>query len=122
MNPSTTRRQRGFSMISLLFWAAFIGFFGYLAVRALPTINEFLTIQKTINKIAMSPPPTVAEIRADFNRQKDIEYAIVSIDGKDLEITKERDKIVIAFAYDKEVPVVGPVFMLIKYEGRAVGK
>jgi cytochrome oxidase assembly protein ShyY1 len=121
MNPGTSRRQRGFSFISLLFWAMFIGFFGYLAVRALPTVNEYLTIQKTINKISNDPPSTVAEIRAAFNRQKDIEYAIVSIDGNDLEITKENDRVVIAYAYQKEVPVMGPVSMLIRYEGKAIG-
>ena len=105
------------TMIGLLFWAAFIGFFGYLAVRALPTVNEYMTIQKAITAIAANPPPTVAEIRGAFDRQRQIEYSIVSIDGKDLEITKENDRVVIAFAYDKEVPIMGPVYLLVKYEG-----
>jgi hypothetical protein len=113
----SVRRQRGLTMIGLLFWAAFIGFFGYLAVRTLPTVNEYLTIQKAIAAIAANPPPTVAEIRGAFDRQRQIEYSIVSIEGKDLEISKENDKVVIAFAYDKEVPIMGPVFLLVKYEG-----
>jgi hypothetical protein len=36
-------------------------------------------------------------------------------------VTKENDKVVIRFAYDKEVPIFEPVYLLIKYsgEGRA---
>ena len=39
--------------------------------------------------------------------------------GKDLAITKENDKVVIAFAYDKVIPMMGSVNLLIKYEGRS---
>jgi uncharacterized protein DUF4845 len=111
--------QRGVSLIGLLFWAIIIGFFGYVLVRALPTINEYLTIQTAINKIAASNPSTVGEIRAQFDKQKDIEYSIASISGKDLDITKENDRIVIRFAYAKELELIAPVFLLIKYEGRS---
>jgi hypothetical protein len=52
-------------------------------------------------------------------KQKDIEYSIVSITGKDLVITKENEKVVVSFAYDKEVELVKPVFLLIKFEGRS---
>jgi hypothetical protein len=111
--------QRGVSLIGLLFWAIIIGFFGYVLVRALPTINEYLTIQSAINKIAATNPSTVGEIRVQFDKQKDIEYSIASISGKDLDITKENDRIVIRFAYAKELELIAPVFLLIKYEGRS---
>jgi hypothetical protein len=61
----------------------------------------------------------VPEIRAAFERQKEIEYSISSISGKDLTVTKENEQIVIGFAYDKEVPLFDPVFLLIKYSGRS---
>lgn len=112
-------RQRGLTLIGLLFWAIIIGFLGYVLVRTLPTINEFLTIQKAVNKIAAANPTTVGEIRTQFDKQKEIEYSISSISGKDLDITKENDKIVIRFAYDKELELIAPVYLLIKYEGRS---
>lgn len=117
--PSSARAQRGVSLIGLMFWAIIIGFIGYVAVRVLPTINEYLTIQRAVNKIAAESPPTVIEVRKAFERQKDIEYSISSITAKDLEITKENDRLVIRFAYDKEIPLVEPVFLLIKYAGRS---
>lgn len=113
------RRQQGMSLVGLLLWAIVLGFIGYVAVRVLPTVNEYVTIQRAIDKIAAAPPGTVAEIRTAFERQKEIEYAIQAISGKDLDISKENDRVVIAFSYEKEVPVGGPVYILLKYKGRS---
>ena len=112
------RDQRGLTLFGLLFWAIIVGFLALLGMRVLPTLNEYFTIKRTINKIA-GEGSTVPEIRAAFERQKDIEYSITSISGKDLSITKENDKIVVRFAYDKEVEVMKPVYLLIKFEGRS---
>lgn len=111
--------QRGFSLFSLLFWAILVGFVVLMGVRVLPTINEFLTIQKAVNKSALEGGNTVPGIRAAFDRQKDIEYSISSISSRDLDITKENDRIVVRFAYEKEIELTSPVFLLIKYEGRS---
>lgn len=116
---ASRRPQRGLTLFGLLFWAIVVGFVGYVAVVTLPTVNEYWTILRTVNKIAESPPSTVAEIRTAFDRQKDIEYSIQSVSGRDLDITKENDRVVIGFAYDKEIPLMGPVYLLIKYEGRS---
>lgn len=114
-----SRKSRGLSLIGLLFWAIIIGFVGYVAVRVLPTVNEYLTVQRAVDRVAAESPPTVAEVRKAFDRQKDIEYSISSISGKDLEVTKENDRLVIRFAYDKEIPIVEPVYLLMKYKGRS---
>jgi hypothetical protein len=115
----TCARQRGISLLGLLFWAVLIGIVAVVALRVLPTVNEYLTIQRAVNKIAASGATTVPELRVAFDRQKDIEYSISSISGKDLAITKENDRVVVAFAYEKQVELAGPVFLLIKYEGRS---
>lgn len=111
------RSQRGVTLFGLMFWAVLIGFAAYVAVRTLPTLNEYMTIVRSVKMIATGNPSTVAEARQAFDRQKDIEYSIQEISGKDLTITKENDRVVIGFAYDKLVPIYGPVFILIKYEG-----
>lgn len=113
------RRQRGVTLIGLLFWAIVIACVALVVIKVAPTMNEYFTIQRAVNKLATSGGGTVPEIRNAFERQKDIEYSISSISGKDLEITKENEKIVISFAYDKEIELVEPVFLLIKYRGRS---
>jgi Domain of unknown function (DUF4845) len=115
----SARRQRGITLFGLLFWAVVVGFVALIVMKVLPTMNEFFTIQKAVNKIAVEGGTTVPEIRAAFERTKDIEYSITSISSKDLNITKENDKVVISFAYDKEIELMKPVFLLIKYEGRS---
>ena len=116
---SPRSQQRGLTLFGLMFWALMVGFVAYVLVRVLPTINEYVTIQRAVEKIAATQPATVAEARQAFDKQRDLEYSISAISAKDLVVTKENDKVVIAFAYNKEVPIYGPVFVLIKYEGRS---
>jgi cytochrome oxidase assembly protein ShyY1 len=113
----SNRAERGITLIGLLLWAILIAFVALMLVRAMPTVNEFATIQRAVRKIAREGPTTVPEIRAAFDRQREVEYSIVSITGKDLQVTKENDEVVIRFAYDKELEILAPVYLLIKYEG-----
>lgn len=116
---ASSRRQRGVTLFGLMFWAIVIGVTALVVMRVLPTVNEYYTIQRAVDKIAREGGTTVPEIRAAFEKQKQIEYSITSIDGKDLQITKENEKVVVSFAYDKEIELVAPVYLLIKYEGRS---
>jgi len=115
-NPA---RQRGLSLIGLLFWLSLAGFVVVIGLKTFPSINEYLTIQRTVNKIAHEGGSTVAEIRAAFDKQKEIEYSISTISGKDLEVSKDNDRLVISFKYDKVIELYGPVNLLIQYEGRS---
>ena len=103
----------------MLFRSIIVGALALVVMKVLPTMNEYFTIQKAVNKVAREGGTTVPEIRTAFERQKEIEYSIQSISAKDLNITKENDKVVISFAYDKEIELVKPVFLLIKYEGKS---
>ncbi len=109
--------QRGLTLFGLLFWAMLVGFGAYLLVRVLPTINEYSTIRRTVDVIAKTQPSTVAEARQAFDKQKDLEYSISALSGKDLVVAKENEKVVISFSYDKVIPIYGPVYILIKYSG-----
>src|SRR6185369_12952347 len=46
-------RERGVTLFGLLFWAIVIGFGALIVLRVLPTMNEFFTIQRAVNKIAV---------------------------------------------------------------------
>ena len=111
--------QRGITLIGLLTWTIFIGFAGYLLVRVLPTISEAYTVQAVVDRLAAAPATTVPEIRRAFERQRTIDSTITSVTGADLDITKENDRVVIGYAYEKEIPLFGPTFLLIKYAGRS---
>ena len=56
--------QRGISLFGLVFWAMLIGFFGYVAVVVLPTVNEYYTIQRAVDKVKKAK---LRAIREDAN-------------------------------------------------------
>jgi hypothetical protein len=111
--------SRGLTLIGLLALAIVVGFAGYILVRTVPTVTEYYAIQRAVDRLAASPPATVPEIRRAFDRQLDIEQTISAVKGADLDITKENDRVVIRFAYEREIELVGPVFLLIKYDGHS---
>ena len=120
LKPMNSRRQgRGFSLFGILFLSIVIGMAAVFVMRVAPTVNEYFTIVKAINGIAKTAK-SANEVKAMFDKQTDIEYSISSIKPADLIVTKEKDKLVISFAYDKEIPLFGPVYLLIKYEGRSI--
>ena len=116
--PRHARGQRGITLIGLLFWAVVVASVSLVVIKVLPSVNEYFTIQRAVNKVATNGG-TVPELRAAFDRQQQIEYSISSISSRDLEITKENERVVIKFAYDKEIELVEPVYLLIKYRGRS---
>lgn len=109
---------RGLTLLGLLFLSVVVSFGALLVIKVFPTVNEYLTIQKAIERIARTAS-TPQEARAAFEKQKQIEYTIESISGADLFVTKKNDKLVIAFAYAKEIEIFDPVFLVFKYKGRS---
>ena len=113
------RVQRGITLFGLLFWAVIIGMASLVGMRIVPTSIEYFTIMKAINRVSGdTSATTVPQIRTAFDKQREID-AITSITGKDLAITKENDQVVVSFAYDSEIELFKPVYLLIKYEGRS---
>ncbi len=113
------RAQRGITLFGLLFWAIIIGMVSLVAIKIVPTSIEYFTIMKAINKVSGdTSATTVLQIRAAFDKQREIDD-FKSITGKDLTITKENEQVVVGFAYDSEIELFKPVYLLVKYEGRS---
>lgn len=114
------QRQRGITLIGLLFWAFIICVFALVGMKVTPAVLEYQTISGMVNKAAKEGGSTVAEIRSAYDRAAQIEYGVEAIkNSRDLDITKENEQIVIRFAYDKEIELISPVYLLIKFEGQS---
>ncbi len=109
-------RQRGISFIGVLFVVGVLAFAGVIAAQAFPTVVEFQSITKAATKA--KDGASVVEVRSIFDKAAQVDD-IKSIAGKDLEVSKEGDKTVVSFAYNKEIHIAGPAFLLIKYAGRS---
>lgn len=114
---TSIRKQRGISLFGLIFLGAIIAFVGIVAAQVIPPLNEYLTIKKQINMVK-DKGNTVESIRREFDATAYVND-ITSVTGKDLDITKVNDKIRISFAYQKVIPIAGPVYLLIKFAGQS---
>ena len=116
MKDQLNSRQRGFSMLGFLFVAGVLAVVGVLGAQAFPTVLEYQAALKAVQKA--SAGNTVGEVKVIFDKAAQIDD-INSISGKDLVVTKEGDKVVVSFAYNKEIHMFGPAYLLLKYAGRS---
>ncbi len=109
-------RQRGISFLGLIFVGGVLAVSGVIAAEVFPTFLEFQAVGKAVQKA--SGGSSVPEIRTIFDKAADIDN-VKSIKGKDLEVTKEGDKVVVSFAYEREIHLAGPAYLTLKYAGRS---
>jgi hypothetical protein len=113
-------RQQGASIFSMLILAVVVGFFMLMGARVFPSVNEYLTIRKAVNQIMRSAPGSPGDVRSAFEKTSEVEYSIKTITAKDLTIVPVGEAgLRTSFAYNVEIPIVEPVFLLVKYEGSA---
>ncbi|MGQ2996512.1 DUF4845 domain-containing protein [Variovorax sp.] len=111
---NSAARQRGISFIGLVFVAVVLACVGVVVAQVIPTLIEYQAIYKAANKAKEGS--TVPEIRAIFDRAQAIDD-FQSVMGRDLDIKKVNDKVVISFAYEREIPLFGPAYLVLKYKG-----
>ena len=109
-------RQRGMSFLGLVVVGGFLAVGGVITAQVIPTAIEYQAVVKAANKA--SEGNTVAEVRSIFDKAAAIDN-ISSITGKDIEVTKEGEKIVVSFAYQREIHLAGPGYLTLKYTGRS---
>ncbi len=107
-------RQRGLSFLGLLVIGGLLAVTGVIGAQILPTAMEFQAVSKAAKKAREGS--SVAEVRSIFDKAAAVDN-ITSITGKDVEVTKEGDRIVVNFAYQREIHLVGPAFLTLKYAG-----
>lgn len=115
MRFSSVHHQRGLSLIGLIFFGMIAVGLLVLGFKTVPAVVEYIAVERAIQKIK-NEGSTVGEIRAAFDRFAQIDE-ITSINSRDLDITKEGDQVVVSFAYEKRIPVMDKVWLLIDFSG-----
>ncbi|WP_432730396.1 DUF4845 domain-containing protein [Variovorax sp. W6] len=113
---SSAAQQRGISFVGLVFVAAVLGCLGVVIAQVIPTLIEWQAIDKAANKAKEGT--TVPEVRAIFDRAQAIDD-FKSVSGKDLDIKKVGDKVVVSYSYEREIPLFGPAYLTLKYKGES---
>jgi len=116
MTTQLPSRQRGISFIGLVFVGSILAMGGVVAAQIFPTALEFVAVQRAVDKAKEGQ--TVPEVRMIFDKTASIDD-IKSISGSDLTVTKEGDKVVVSFSYEREIHLAGPAYLTLKYAGRS---
>jgi hypothetical protein len=109
-------RQTGLSFFGVVIVGAIVVFCFVVGAKVVPTVVEYQAIRKAADRAAAGT--TVAEVRSLFDRSAAVDD-ISSIKGTDLVVSKEGDKVVVSFAYNKEIELFSPAYLLLKYQGRS---
>jgi hypothetical protein len=114
MMMQSRSRQRGISFFGLIFVGGVLAMSGVVAAQIFPTVVELQAIQKAVQRASVGT--TVAEVRTIFDKQASVDD-IKSISGKDIEVSKQGEKVVVSFEYQREIHLTGPAWLTLKYSG-----
>jgi hypothetical protein len=113
--PQLARRQRGLSIVGLIFIGGIVVILLLIGFRLVPAFTEYMAIERAVQKIK-NEANTVPEIRSAFDRHAVIDD-IKSINSRDLDITKDNDRIVISYAYSYQLQLLDNVRLVIDFSG-----
>ena len=107
--------QRGLSLVSLIFVGVIVLILLMIGMKVVPALAEYLAVERAVQKVA-NEGQTVRDIRSAFDRYATIDD-IKSISGKDLDITKDSERIIVSYSYSYSVPVLDNVRIVIDFSG-----
>ncbi|HMW17016.1 MAG TPA: DUF4845 domain-containing protein [Accumulibacter sp.] len=114
-------RQRGLALTGLIIWAVVVALVAILSIRVLPEVIDYYKIRQAVKAVATdSNGRSVAELRSAFSKYAEVEH-IKTLTPTDLDIYKEDNQVVIAFAYEKRIPLIANVSLLIEFNGASRG-
>src|SRR5579864_5275959 len=109
-------RQAGLTMIGFLFVALIVVVIALVGFRILPSYIEYFSVKKAVAGAlddAVDGQP--ATVRKFFERRVSAEY-IDSIDWRNLEVTKQNNQIVGTIAWEKRMPLVYNISLVLDFE------
>ena len=109
------KNQRGITLVGMVVVCIVIVLVAIGGLKIAPAYIEYFKIKKAIVGIAQTNSKgTVGEVREAFNRRAAIDDIEV-IAGRDLEVTKEGDELVISFAYPRRISLFGNVSVVFDF-------
>ena len=109
-------RQRGMTLLGILFVFAVLGVFVVAGVKLLPGYLEYMNVAKAMDALKSGADGTSpAAITRSLEKQFDISD-VKSIDAKSVEVSRQDGALVVHAAYDYTTPYIGNVSFLIHFD------
>mgnify|MGYP003424162268 CR=1 FL=1 len=81
----------------------------------MPIVPEYVAVQKAGQKAAYAAT-SVTVLRAAVDRSASMDD-IRSINGKDLEVSKNGDRFTVHYEYEREIGLAGPAYLVYRFNG-----
>ena len=111
------RQQRGVGFLGIVLIGIVVAALGVLVARVVPTVIEYQSVLRAMQH-AVETGQSPAEVRTAFERSRTVGY-FDAVTGADLIITRANDRLLVEFAYQEEIHLFGPAYLLLKYRGRS---
>ena len=112
-------KQSGITLIGFLIILAVIGFFGFMAMKLVPSYVEFMGVKKAMAQIAHdgSNDRSIDTIRRDLIFKMGFQYVDdATIQPSDITITRNNGAQTLHVSYDKQVPFIANIDFLLHFE------
>jgi len=116
-------RQRGMTLLGILFLVVVVGAWVYAGIRLVPKYLEYMRVAATLEKVRdefdSNPGSTEFMLRKAVERHFDIEMVEV-ITSNDINIRKEGSEFTMQAAYEDTVPLFSNVSFLVEFDKSVV--
>ena len=112
-------KQTGITLIGFLIILAVVAFFGYMAMKLVPSYVEFMGVKKAMNQIATegSNDRSLDTIRRDLLFKMGFQYVDdATIQPSDITITRSAGAQTLHVTYDKQVPFIANIDFLMHFD------
>jgi type II secretory pathway pseudopilin PulG len=107
--------QRGVSLSGLIVVLAIIGVLAVLAMKVAPTFIEYRAVLGAIERAKEAGGSSADMVRA-FDKNAGVND-ITAVSGRDVVVTRDGGQAELSFAYEKRIPLVSNVSLVIGYAG-----
>ncbi|HET7096567.1 MAG TPA: DUF4845 domain-containing protein [Casimicrobiaceae bacterium] len=109
--------QRGLSMIGFIFVTVVVVICVMLGFRVTPAYIEYYSVTKALERALNETKDlsSAAEIRKSFQKYADAGY-IESVNGKDIEIVKNKNEITASASWSRKLPLVANASLLLDFD------
>ena len=109
------KSQRGITLMGLLVAAIVVVFLAIGGLKIAPAYIEYFKVRKAVTAIAAANQGgTVADVRRAFELRAAVDDIDV-ISGKDLDVSKDGNELVISANYIKQIPLFGNISLVINF-------
>ena len=117
-HPSTAQRQRGMSLVGMLFVAIVFGAIGLVGLRLLPIYTEYFGVVESMESLAGMPGMAnqpFSRIRNTLQRKFDVND-VSNLTGRDVKIKREGSKTTVIARYEPRTTLLFNLDLIARME------